>query len=85
MHSYYRPADKPMRSRHSRDLYDLVALANHQAGKRAIQDLALLTRVVNFKDRYFRGSWSNFETARSGTFRIVPPDHRLAELRTDYR
>ncbi|MBI1291591.1 nucleotidyl transferase AbiEii/AbiGii toxin family protein [bacterium] len=86
LHSeYHRPAGKPMRSRHSRDLYDLVALANHEAGKRAIQDHALLKRVVDFKDRYFRSSWSSFEAARPGTFRIVPPDHRLAELRADYR
>ncbi len=86
LHSeYHRPADKPMRSRHSRDLYDLVALANHEAGKRAIQDHALREQVVAFKERYFRSSWSTFEAARPGTFRIVPPDHRLADLRTDYR
>lgn len=86
LHSeYHRPAEKAMRPRHSRDLYDLVALSNHEAGIRATQDLALLKRVVDFKERYFRSSWSNFEAARPGTFRIVPPDHRLSELRTDYR
>ena len=86
LHSeFHRPANRPMRSRHSRDLYDLVALSNHEAGKRALLDRALMERVVDFKDRYFRSSWSNYEAARLGTFRIMPPDHRLPELRADYR
>ena len=74
-----------MRLRHSRDLYDLVAMAKHETGKSALQDRTLLHRVVAFKERYFRNSWSNFGTARPGSFRIVPPGHRMAALRADYR
>jgi Nucleotidyl transferase AbiEii toxin, Type IV TA system len=67
------------------DLYDLVALSKHETGQRAIHDRSLLERVVDFKERYFRSSWSHYQTARPGTLRIVPPEHRLAELRADYR
>lgn len=86
LHSeYHRPADKPMRTRHSRDAYDLVALWRHPTGQRAINDMDLLRRVVAFKERYFRNAWSSYESARPGTFRVVPPDHRLPALRADYR
>lgn len=86
LHSeYHRPVEKPLRSRHSRDLYDLVALWQHDAGRRAVDDQALRERVVSFKQRYFRSSWSNYQTARPGTFRVVPSDHRITELRADYR
>lgn len=86
LHSeYHRPADKPMRSRLSRDCYDVCCMAAHPAGRRAMEDLDLLSRVVRHKRTYFQSAWANYDTAKPGSLRIVPGDSRLAELKADYQ
>ena len=82
---YHRPAGKPMRTRLSRDCYDVCRMAAHPVGKRAIADTALLARVVNHKRTYFHSSWACYDTAQPGSLHIVPPDHRLTTLRTDFQ
>lgn len=82
---YHRAPDKPMRLRHSRDFYDLYCLAQHPAGARAISDMELLNRVVQFKEKFFPSSWANYASAKPGTFKMTPPDHRLLALQEDYR
>lgn len=82
---FHRPRERPARARHSRDCYDLFALFRHPSGAAAIRDRELMHRVVSFKEKYFRSSWTNYETAVPGTFRVVPPEHRMADLRADYR
>jgi len=82
---YHRPGDRPVRARLSRDCYDVCRMAAHSAGQRAMQNLDLLARVVDHKRTYFQSGWANYDTAVPGTLRLVPPDHRLAALRADYR
>lgn len=82
---YHRPAEKPMRSRFSRDCYDVCQMAAHPAGQRALEDLDLLARVVRHKRTYFQSAWANYDAAKPGTLRLVPPAHRLADLKTDYQ
>jgi len=82
---YHRPAGNPMRSRLSRDCYDLCRMAAHPDGQRAMKDLDLLDRVVRHKRIYFQSAWAHYEAAKSGSLRLVPPEHRLAELRADYQ
>ena len=82
---YHRPADKPMRSRLSRDYYDVYQMSAHPIGRKAMEHFDLLARVVLHKGMYFRSGWANYETAVPGTLRLVPPDHRLADLKTDYQ
>jgi hypothetical protein len=79
------PANAPIRSRLSRDCYDVCRMAGHPAGRKAMSRSDLLERVVNHKRAYFRSSWANHETARPGSMRLVPPEHRLADLRVDYQ
>jgi len=81
---YHRPSEKPMRSRFSRDCYDVCQMAAHPAGQRALEDLDLLARVVRHKRTYFQSAWANYDSAKPGTLRLVPPAHRLADLKTDY-
>ena len=38
-----------------------------------------------WKRQFFGNSWANFDEAKPGTFRLVPPIERVAALRTDYR
>ena len=82
---YHRPAEKPMRSRHSRDCYDVCQMAAHPAGQRAMKDLDLLARVVRHKRIYFQSAWANYDAARLGSLRLVPPARRLADLKSDYQ
>jgi len=82
---YHRPADKPMRTRLSRDYYDVCQMSTHPAGQRAMTDLDLLARVVNHKRTYFKSGWASYDTAAPGTLHLVPPDHRLTDLKTDYQ
>ena len=82
---YHRPAGNPMRSRLSRDCYDLCRMAAHPDGQRAMKDLDLLDRVVRHKRIYFQSAWAHYEAAKPGSLRLVPPEHRLAELRADYQ
>jgi hypothetical protein len=81
---YHRPLDKPMRSRLSRDCYDVVCMASHKSGERALADLSLLERVVRFKQTFFYSSWANYESAKPGTLHLVPPESRLKDVKADY-
>jgi hypothetical protein len=86
LHSeYHRPADKPMRSRLSRDCYDVCSMAAHSDGQRAMKDFDLLARVVQHKRTYFQSAWANYDTAKRGSLRLFPADFRLADLKADYQ
>ena len=80
---YHRPQQLPIRDRFARHYADFMALWRHPHGQRARQDLALLARVVTHKSRFFRSSWSNYDTARPGTLRLAPPRSHEADLRAD--
>ncbi len=82
---YHRPAGSPMRNRLSRDCYDMCQMAAHPNGFRAMRDLDLLARVVRHKRTYFQSAWANYDAAKRGSLRLVPPGHRLADLKTDYQ
>jgi len=44
----------------------------------------LLDRVITHKSFFFAQSWAHYDTARPGTFRLLPPPERLETLRADY-
>lgn len=82
---YHRPHNKPMRSRHSRDCYDLCLMAKHESIKHAMADLELFKRVVEFKKTYFHSGWACYDSARPGSLHLVPSDYRIPDLKADYR
>jgi Nucleotidyl transferase AbiEii toxin, Type IV TA system len=82
---YHRPMDKPTPDRFSRHYADTAALARSPEANQAILNDKLRQRVVDWKSRYFGSSWARYEDAKPGTFRLVPPSHRLAALRRDYQ
>jgi len=81
---YHRPAEKPTPDRFSRHYADTAALAKHPSASRAIDRHDLRTRVVEWKSQFFGSSWANYDQAKPGTFRLVPPPERQAALRHDY-
>jgi hypothetical protein len=81
----YRPADKAdMRKNFSRHYADTVALADHAGAKNALRDADLRQRVVNFKEAFFRNSWSNYDSAKPGTFKLLPAPAHAPALEADY-
>jgi|LakMenEpi03Aug12_release.lakeMendotaPanAssembly.Ray.scaffolds.fasta_scaffold157296_2 hypothetical protein len=79
-----RPAGKRLPERYSRHYYDTVLLAEAAAGARAFTRLDLLARVTRFKNLFFTNSWSDYESAKPGSFRLVPSEARRAEVEPDY-
>ncbi|MEX2559724.1 MAG: hypothetical protein WD403_07405 [Pirellulales bacterium] len=45
----------------------------------------LRNRVVEWKSQFFGSSWANYDKAKPGTFRLVPPAERQPALRRDYQ
>lgn len=81
---YHRPEDKPMRDRYARHYSDFAALWMNPAAFPARERFDLLERVRIHKSMFFSSSWTNFSTAKPGTLRLSPPEHRIKELRIDY-
>jgi hypothetical protein len=81
---YYRPDGRPTPDRFSRHYADTAALARHPAGAAAVNQHELRERVVEWKSQFFGSGWAKYDLAKPGTFRLVPPEHRLPGLRRDY-
>jgi hypothetical protein len=81
---HHRDRAKSVRDRFSRHYSDMAALARHDAARRALNRQDLLGRVAEWKSRFFAASWSRYDLAKPGTFRLVPPEFRWAELAKDY-
>jgi hypothetical protein len=81
---YHRPPGRPMPDRFSRHYADTVALARHPTGAAAIDQHELRERVVAWKGQFFGSGWAKYDLAKPGTFRLVPPEHRLPGLKRDY-
>lgn len=79
-----RPAAKPFNERSSRHYYDTVLLAETAACARALARPDVLARVTRFKTLFFASSWSDYASAKPGSFRLVPPEARRAEVEPDY-
>lgn len=63
---------------------DFEALWRHPSRADALARLDLLEDVVRHKSRFFASAWTHYETARPGTFKLVPPTARHAALARDY-
>jgi len=82
---YHREPAVPMPPNYSRHYADVSAMAVKAELAGAIADTELRQRVVDWKSKFFARSWARYDLAKPGTFRLVPPKERLAELAGDYR
>ncbi len=81
----HRPKAKPIDERYSRHYYDLMVMAKSPIKKQAFNDLNLLRSVVKFKDKFYHQEWACYDLAKPGTLKLIPPEHILRSMRTDYR
>jgi predicted nucleotidyltransferase component of viral defense system len=81
---YHLPSDKLMPARYSRHYYDVFKMAKASIADSALRQIDLLPRVVEFKERFYKATWSNLASAFPGSFRLVPPAVRIPGLVRDY-
>jgi hypothetical protein len=81
---YHRDRAKPIRDRFSRHYSDMAALARHAVAEPALACQELRQRVADWKSRFFPATWARYDLAKPGTFRLAPPEFRVAELKKDY-
>ena len=71
--------------RYSRHYYDLWCLCQSDVKERAFGDIPLLDAVVAFKRKFYRCSWAHYELATAAAISLMPPEHALSALESDYR
>ena len=81
---YHRPPEKAIRDRSARHYADFAALWRHTGRAASLARRDLLDDVVLHKSRFFASSWASYDTARPGSFRLVPPPYRHSALAQDY-
>jgi len=81
---FHRPPTKPMPDRYARHYSDFAALWQHDIGRIAATDLAMLANVVRHKSQFFASAWADYDSAKRGSLRLSPPKARITELRRDF-
>ena len=84
-HEANRPEQLNMPTRYSRHYYDLFKMADTAVKDAAFAQLDLLEKVVEFKKKFYPRRWANYEAAKPGSLKLVPPTFRMSELEEDYR
>ena len=60
-------------------------MAGHAEIAPALANNDLRQQVADWKSRFFPSTWARYDLAKPGTFRLAPPEFRMAELDNDYR
>ena len=81
----HRPKGKTQPSRYSRHYYDLMLMAQSHIKDEALSDLKLLYDVTAFKNKFYHSGWARYDLAIPGTFKLVPEEHVLRTLVSDYQ
>jgi hypothetical protein len=68
----------------SRHWYDITRLAQHDSGRKAIDDRALMEDVVNHKKVFFHASYANYDDCLNGQLRLLPDTDSMPGLNADY-
>jgi hypothetical protein len=84
-HEAHRPKDSVIPERYSRHYYDLSLMAANEGLKAsAFGTLKLLDDVVQFKKKFYPRGWANYDAAKPGTLKLIPPEHVLDVMHKDY-
>jgi len=60
-------------------------MAGDDCADRALDDTDLMQRVVEHKTLFYRRSWSRYDLAVMGSFKLRPRGGSMRELEDDYR
>lgn len=81
----HRPDWRAGAERLSRHWYDLARLADHDIGRQAVTDVALLQDVLHIKETFYRSGFSHYDRCLRGELRLIPDVARLDALKQDYQ
>lgn len=87
LHGFYhrRLNGKEIAERMSRHYYDVYMLITQGVDQSAMQDLDCLNDVVENNMIFFKDNNSSQNTAKLGSFRLVPTSEMQADLHKDYK
>jgi hypothetical protein len=85
-HEANRPEGNAVPSRYSRHYYDLCLMASDEKLKASsLINLDMLNNVVAFKKKFYPRAWADYNSAKPGTLKLIPPDYILDVMRKDYK
>ena len=74
-----------MPRRYSRHYYDLYIIGHSEYKETAFAQPDLLRKVAEFKMKFYPRKWAQYENAKIGTLKLVPPQYRFKALQEDYK
>jgi len=80
----FRPEGSLIPDRYSRHYYDLYQMAHTTVKSEALSQPELLVKVAEFKDKFYPRGWARYNEARIGTLRLVPAEHSIVRIASDY-
>ena len=81
-----RPVGSLVPARYSRHYYDLCLMAlNRKLRMQVVRSVDQLDNVIQFKKRFYPRSWANYDSAKQGTLKLIPPSHVLEPMEKDYQ
>jgi hypothetical protein len=80
----YRPSEKRRGERMSRHYYHLFSLIRRGIADEAVADQGLFERVAAHRAVFFRYTWMDYGTLRSGTLRLLPEPAQREAWERDY-
>jgi len=79
-----RPTLKDDADRISRHWYDVAMLTNHDIGKQARINRALLNEVIKIKKTFYDSGFAKYDDCLNGNLRLTPSDDYLKLLKDDF-
>lgn len=80
-----RPMDKILPSRYSRHYYDIYMFMKTNYKDEALKDYLLLDKVIMFKNKFYRDSYSKYDEIKEGKLKLIPNQERIEQLKIDYK
>ncbi|MBO4695008.1 MAG: nucleotidyl transferase AbiEii/AbiGii toxin family protein [Clostridia bacterium] len=80
----HRPIDKDVPLRYSRHYYDVYKISQTIYKEKAYSNLQLLKMVRDFKTKFYPSSWASYQTAKPGSFNLIPSEKHLSQLSNDF-
>lgn len=80
----HRNLANSMPTRYSRHYYDVYQFSKTPYKNSSLNDMDLLKKVVQFKNKFYRSAWACYDDCLNGKFKLVPDEKRFGELKKDY-
>ena len=77
--------DKSLPKRYSRHYYDIYMFMNTKYKDETLKDFELLDKVIMFKNKFYRDSYSKYDEIKEGKLKLVPSIERIEQLKIDYK